>query len=213
MPEIISRVAAKDQGLKRYFTGLPCKRGHVCERLVSNQSCCKCHYEHALVWKVQFARTPKGRAKAAARTAAHYAANRETIRDRQASPEGKVAARRYRATYYQTPHGGALMRALAARRRADKLKATPPWQSSEELDAIYEDRPDGFHVDHIHPLKGKLSCGLNVPWNLQYLPDTDNISKSNHMTQPGYFDWFSEPWTVHAPPTGRVWTQTDYDQI
>jgi hypothetical protein len=27
--------------------------------------------------------------------------------------------------------------------------------------------------------------------------------------QPGYFDWWSEPWTIHAEPTGRVWTPTN----
>ena len=33
---------ARDQGLKRYFTGVPCKYGHVTERFVSNHSCIKC---------------------------------------------------------------------------------------------------------------------------------------------------------------------------
>lgn len=33
-PEIISPAEAKAKGLKRYFTGKPCKRGHVCERYI-----------------------------------------------------------------------------------------------------------------------------------------------------------------------------------
>jgi hypothetical protein len=105
------------------------------------------------------------------------------------------------------------IRARDARKRARKLHATPPWQSREELDAIWMGCPEGYHVDHIHPLKGKLSSGLNVPWNLSYLPAEENTSKGNTAPQPGYFDWFSEPWTVHAPPVGRVWTPTDYDNI
>jgi len=34
MPEIITRDAARARGLKRFFTGVPCKRGHVAERYV-----------------------------------------------------------------------------------------------------------------------------------------------------------------------------------
>lgn len=39
---IIKRKQAKSLGLKRYFTGEPCKHGHVSERLVVNGGCCEC---------------------------------------------------------------------------------------------------------------------------------------------------------------------------
>jgi hypothetical protein len=48
MPKIITRAEAKALGLKRYFTGKPCKRGHVCERLVSNRACLECDCERIL---------------------------------------------------------------------------------------------------------------------------------------------------------------------
>jgi hypothetical protein len=104
-------------------------------------------------------------------------------------------------------------RVKSAHRRALKSRACPAWVDRAALTAIYEGCPEGYHVDHIHPLKGKNSTGLHVPWNLNYLPDEENLSKSNHQPQPGYLDWFSEAWTIHAPPTGRVWTPTDYDNI
>ena len=39
---IISRKDARAAGLKRYFTGKPCCRGHVCERWVSDKTCMEC---------------------------------------------------------------------------------------------------------------------------------------------------------------------------
>lgn len=40
--DIISRQDAKLQGLTRYFTGKPCKHGHVAERDVNNSGCAEC---------------------------------------------------------------------------------------------------------------------------------------------------------------------------
>ena len=58
--------------------------------------------------------------------------------------------------------------------------ATPPWLSKShraQMRAIYKERPEGMHVDHEVPLKGDGVCGLNVPWNLRYLPAGANMSK------------------------------------
>lgn len=45
--KVISREEAKALGLKRYFLGIemPCKRGHVSERVVSSRACLKCSNE------------------------------------------------------------------------------------------------------------------------------------------------------------------------
>ncbi|PPD55499.1 MAG: hypothetical protein CTY12_00555 [Methylotenera sp.] len=40
--EIITRSQAKSQGLTRYFTGVPCKHGHISEKLVSSATCLEC---------------------------------------------------------------------------------------------------------------------------------------------------------------------------
>lgn len=39
-PALISRAEAKALGLKRYFTGMPCKHGHIAEGYVASTNCC-----------------------------------------------------------------------------------------------------------------------------------------------------------------------------
>lgn len=64
--------------------------------------------------------------------------------------------------------------------RKDRVKqATPSWVDLKEIERIYRECPEGYHVDHIEPIKGKNVSGLHVPWNLQYLPAIENLRKSN----------------------------------
>jgi len=41
--KIVSRKEAKAKGLKRYFTGVPCYRGHIVERITGGRGCIDCH--------------------------------------------------------------------------------------------------------------------------------------------------------------------------
>ena len=41
---IVTRAEASAAGLKRYFTGKACPKGHVSERLTRNSECLKCRY-------------------------------------------------------------------------------------------------------------------------------------------------------------------------
>lgn len=43
--QIITRKEAKEKGLARYYTGKPCKHGHLSERTVPNKRCMACHRE------------------------------------------------------------------------------------------------------------------------------------------------------------------------
>lgn len=64
-------------------------------------------------------------------------------------------------------------------RHTVEARNTPPW-ADKNMIAVYVARcPKGMVVDHIIPLKGRHVSGLNVPWNLQYLTDAENRSKSN----------------------------------
>jgi len=70
-----------------------------------------------------------------------------------------------------------------AKRRADKLNATPKWANLEEIEKIYKNCPKGFHVDHIIPLINDKVCGLHVENNLRTIPAEENISKGNKLIQ------------------------------
>jgi hypothetical protein len=77
------------------------------------------------------------------------------------------------------------------RGKAAKIGAAPPWLTRKhyrEMAVFYREaqrltKATGIqhHVDHIHPLRGRVSCGLHVPWNLQVLPARDNCSKNNKL--------------------------------
>lgn len=79
--------------------------------------------------------------------------------------------------------------AITAKRRSAKLKRTPNWLTEDqkaEMRDFYTIAKmfqmytgETYHVDHIVPLQGKKVSGLNVPWNLQILPEILNKVKGN----------------------------------
>lgn len=65
--------------------------------------------------------------------------------------------------------------------KARNLNQIPAWADLEKISEFYSKCPEGYHVDHIIPLKGELVSGLHVLENLQYLPATENCSKGNRF--------------------------------
>ena len=94
-PDIIGRDAASALGLKRFFTGEPCKHGHVAERIVSSHRCTECDRASALKWRT--ANLEKARERDRKRARKHRAADpekaREYLRVWRAANKDKISKR------------------------------------------------------------------------------------------------------------------------
>ncbi len=71
------------------------------------------------------------------------------------------------------------VRLKSATERAVRLQRMPAWADKQAIKNFYLNCPEGYHVDHIIPLRGKLVSGFHVLENLQYLPAKENMSKGN----------------------------------
>jgi hypothetical protein len=77
-PDIIGRDEARALGLKRYFTGKPCKHGHIAERYAGGP-CVKCIREQRREWRA--ANLEKAREMDRERARKHRAADPERVRE------------------------------------------------------------------------------------------------------------------------------------
>lgn len=119
---IVSRLEAKARGLKRYFTGKPCKHGHVAERFVCSWSCVAC----VCVWQAdnpdkvrerKAAWNANNQERASIKKAAWRAANPEKARAIQARwySANREKARAAYAERYARNHEKELARCAAYR--------------------------------------------------------------------------------------------------
>jgi hypothetical protein len=122
------------------------------------------------------------RAAQARWTAKNPEKNRTKWRDWYAAHPEK--AKRRSAEW--TASNKAKVNAKTARRKSAEIKATPGWANHEKIEEFYFAADflgmvtgEWHHVDHIVPLQSKLVCGLHTEQNLQVLPASDNLRKSN----------------------------------
>ena len=120
-PSIIGRDAASALGLKRFFTGEPCKHGHVAERIVSSNGCTECDRARVLKWRA--ANLEKARERDRKRARKHRAADPERARKK---------GRRWRAANLELARERDRERNLGqqAAKRAAKDKISK-WQAAQ----------------------------------------------------------------------------------
>jgi|13_taG_2_1085334.scaffolds.fasta_scaffold03460_1 hypothetical protein len=177
---LMARKEAKAAGLTTYFTGQPCREGHVAAHWTSSANCVICErasFDLAFCCnkKAPIRRTEEYRAEHQRKWRAANA-EKERARVREYQIENKERYMEYQTAYQ-------------AARRVLQRKAQPPWVDVAGLRAIYRDmrrknRKAGkivCHVDHIVPLKGRNVCGLHVPWNLRVISARENMQKGNRF--------------------------------
>lgn len=200
---LISWSAARDAGDRHYFTGKPCKRGHVSLRQTSGMACMECKLEQ------QAARMqdPEKRAKQTALSVAYAkrmrsesdefkakdnAYRKEWMRQKMQDPAYAEKAREANKSAAAKRRAGnpTQNRFKAASYKAVRINRAPPWLTKEhrsEMRAFYALRDwlnetmfgVRYEVDHIVPLRGNTVSGLHVPWNLQVLRAQENARKGN----------------------------------
>ncbi len=191
--ELLTRADALATGRTQYFTGKPCKHGHLSPRMTANRTCIECLARTTAAWK---AANPETRNAAWAPWASK---NAEYLRARIRPPEPKeqvnarnrknyaVDSTRFRAnTKKWNIKNPAKVRARSARRKARLLQATPAWADDIAILGWYEARIAAeelfgisVHVDHTVPLQSKKVSGLHVDSNLRLMPGVENSRKGN----------------------------------
>lgn len=170
--DIISYKDAKNKGLVFYFTGIPCKRGHAVKRWVVGRYCDKCRTDHHIVNKDHIRSVRAEWHKVHKKDIQAYSSKRYRENAERINKVIKIWKKEHRE----------LLAYYCSKRRSAKLQATPCWVDQNKIKKIFLNRPIGMHVDHIIPLQSKNICGLEVPWNLQYLTPEENEAKANSFT-------------------------------
>ena len=142
-------------GEKTYFTGKPCKYGHISPKSTHNSGCVKCR----LIARCEYGKLPHMKAKDKIRISKWK---------KQPNNKPKVTAntrKRQAAKLQRTPAWDPHAHLIVAKYQLAAMLS----QASGEP----------YHVDHIIPLQGRKVSGLHVFSNLRVIPGSDNSKKSN----------------------------------
>lgn len=165
-----------------YETGKPCKYGHIAKRYVSNGECVDCRAQKNVLLKdKQIAWVNENRDRKLQLARARYHQNVEAERQRSRDKWIKNADKVKAANKAWSDKNPKIWNHYGAMRRATIRQRTPLWANLDVIKAFYKNCPDGYHVDHIVPLRGKTVCGFHTHGNLQYLTSTENQRKFNRL--------------------------------
>lgn len=195
---IVKRAEAIEQGLTHYFTGNPCKYGHVSERILVSRLCKECkriqaisYYERNKDKSKEYRKSKKEKIKETKRK--YHIKNKDDISKKSSEYyyNNKNLFSEYRKRNLEKY-------AAHQRNRRALIKNAEGSHTKEDVDEIYrnqkglcaeptcsKDLYDGYHVDHIMPIS---LGGGNGPDNLQCLcPECNRKKSSKHP-----IDWALE---------------------
>ena len=186
-----TRAEAREIGSLHYYTGKPCKHGHIEKRLTSSGQCKECA---RLINKAAY---PVKAEKIKAYQVQYRANNRE--KSREASKRWREenlerakekirawrAANQHRIIQYREENRD--LAALYSRNRRARLRGNGGTHTADDIAEIIKRQKfkcaecgtsvrkrENRHVDHIMPIS---LGGTNWPWNLQILCPTCNHEK------------------------------------
>lgn len=179
-----SRAEAKEIGATHYFTGKPCKHGHLAPRVVKG-TCVECR---KIEWTKENERRKQLPKSEAAKEAGrrYYEKNKEVVK-RRAKTRSLDKQRESKRKWIKENKDRRRIYTNMRRRRL--REATPKWLTAkdiQEIKSIYEKsarwtKETGvrYVVDHVIPLQSPHVCGLHVPENLQVIPHAVNVAKGS----------------------------------
>lgn len=178
-------------GVRHFFTGIPCTRGHVAKRYASTGQCTECQYLHRLNWK---SNNPEKEAESRLQSVRAWALRnpdrkRDLARKSNAKPSvsaNNVArAKRWRD---KNPEQARNSRLVSDRNRRSRKRGAEGIHNAEDIANILKRQKykcaecrvsvrkiEKRHVDHIVPL---ALGGSNWPSNLQILCSACNLHKA-----------------------------------
>jgi len=186
-----SKEKAREIGARHFFTGLPCKKGHVARRYASTGQCADCQREHRRKWA---ASNPEKERESRITSLRKWAQNnpdlkREYARRSNAKPEVSANnVRRARRWVEANPERAQEIRLVSDRNRRALRRGSSGQHTKEDVAEIlrrqkYRCAECGAsvrktterHVDHIMPLS---RGGSNGKENLQILCPRCNLRKA-----------------------------------
>jgi 5-methylcytosine-specific restriction endonuclease McrA len=185
-----TRKEAQAQGAKYYFTGEPCKHGHIAPRKTKGAcvECLKVEWTQALEKRAtyfqQYNRSDSGQAA----KQRYYEKNRDYVVAKALATPARIKNQYRKAWAERNPD---IILANNKVRRRKHRAATPSWLSRRqkiEMRSMYQiaitmskTTGEPYVVDHIWPLQHEDVCGLHVPWNLRVITRAENLQKSNSL--------------------------------
>jgi hypothetical protein len=185
-----TRKEAKAQGAEYYFTGTPCKHGHIALRKTKGAciECLKAEWEKGNVKRAEYFKAYNTREDVKNRKNNWYLTNRDQV-IAQAKTRPYAVTKEYKRAWKE--RNLIWVRADTKARRRKHREATPKWLTAKqksEIRQLYQTAitmtkttGEQYVVDHIVPLRSDEVCGLHVPWNLRVITQEENLQKSNKL--------------------------------